>query len=276
VGYDRDIFLAQRRGGISRYFAELIGAFQQSPSFGVHPKLLFDRSNNAHLVEQCLGLRPSIPIPRFLIPATHRSHAARRVIYRLSGGRGGHASVDIVHFTYQFPLRRDLGRASKLAMTVMDLIPELEGSPRMDRRSGIRARLLREADLVFCISETTRQLLLEMYPWIEAITVTTPLGVDHSVFSEQAPSMLAPLDVPYVLYVGSRGGYKNFELLIEALANLRRSSSTLGRVGHHTRSACRSARRVRASNGRRTGQSLRSSACLRLSLPAGRLRIAGA
>ena len=40
VRYDDQIFTWQRRGGISRYFVELIGEFTKGPELGVTPQLV--------------------------------------------------------------------------------------------------------------------------------------------------------------------------------------------------------------------------------------------
>ena len=55
VRYDDRIFTMQRRGGISRYFVELITEFGKDPSLGVTPEVGWRWTTNAHAVEAGLG-----------------------------------------------------------------------------------------------------------------------------------------------------------------------------------------------------------------------------
>ena len=51
VLFDEQIFLLQKRGGISRYFVELIRAFATSPELGIEPILAFKATSNDFLQE---------------------------------------------------------------------------------------------------------------------------------------------------------------------------------------------------------------------------------
>ena len=56
VGFDDQIFVAQRRGGISKYFVELLSRL---PRFGIEPVVLSRGTRNLHLAES--GLVPRLP-----------------------------------------------------------------------------------------------------------------------------------------------------------------------------------------------------------------------
>jgi len=76
-------------------------------------------------------------------------------------------------------------------------------------------RAIRRAQAVICVSESTRADLLNFVPSVEeSAVVVIPNGVSEDY---------APLNVPVeeqVLFVGARGGYKNFRSLVRAVSGL--------------------------------------------------------
>jgi mannosyltransferase len=92
-----------------------------------------------------------------------------------------------------------------------------------------KLRSLRRADAVLCISDATRRDIIEHCPDIDPAKLhVVHLGVDTAVFHPQPtqPSLLAE---GTVLFVGQRGGYKRFDLAVQALRQCPRL--TLGIVG---------------------------------------------
>jgi glycosyltransferase involved in cell wall biosynthesis len=88
-----------------------------------------------------------------------------------------------------------------------------------------KERAVRNADHVICISESTRRDLLARYPLDERNVSVTHLGysalhIDPAYLDGVAFRRFAfSEDIPYILYVGSRGGYKNFAGLLKAFAS---------------------------------------------------------
>ncbi len=97
-----------------------------------------------------------------------------------------------------------------------ELLPETFplGSPHMDKRAFVE-----EADLVLCISESTRTDLLSVYGAPRAPVLVTPLGVAPGFALGVRPAK----DLPdrYLLFVGNRSGYKDFSVLARAFAAAR-------------------------------------------------------
>jgi len=83
-----------------------------------------------------------------------------------------------------------------------------------------KRRCVEEADLVICISETTRSDLLAVYGIPEMRTRVIPLGCNErfEVLQDATVSDERPTDGPYLLYVGERYHYKGFETLMRAYA----------------------------------------------------------
>jgi glycosyltransferase involved in cell wall biosynthesis len=74
----------------------------------------------------------------------------------------------------------------------------------------------RHASALFCISESTRNDLLRLYPFVNPERVhVTHLGVDESFFSGSKDTAN---ETPYFLFVGDRGRTKNFARSLEAFA----------------------------------------------------------
>ena len=218
VAYDPQIFLRQRAGGVSRLFTELIREFDGDKGLGVNALLPFSTTNNALLTaalpERSFRTTPSW-LPRGLLYAP----------WWVRGPRVGR-HLDIVHHTYYG--RRFLGApdGSLQVTTIYDMIPELFSGVQGFTASHLAKReYVRECDLVICISESTRQDLVEVYGYQPERTVVVPLAVP-SGFKPGLPRV-SGLPSDYLMYVGKRKGYKDFSLLPMALEHLRDEGLTV-------------------------------------------------
>jgi glycosyltransferase involved in cell wall biosynthesis len=225
VRFDDQAFTTQRRGGISRYFVELIRAFSQSPELGVQSQLGWRWTRNAHAQEAGLG-------SPLRVPGGSRGHTLRwanRAFNFLQ------PRADITHHTYYRPGYLPRLSTLPIVVTVYDMTPELfpglfpEGNPHLRKREYVG-----RATLVLCISESTRRDLLSIYGSVQAPTIVTHLGVSRCF----APGALRPSWCPdrYVLFLGSRGSYKDFRVAVESFAEMapRQRATTLLAVGGGT------------------------------------------
>lgn len=127
---------------------------------------------------------------------------------------------DIVHETYYSNVSV-APRGSRRVVTVYDMIHE-RFAPMFSRShlttEPKRAAAMR-ADRVLCISENTRRDLVEMFGVPKHKVSVVHIGYDKLVPSGKLPANILPAaQKPYLLYVGSREGYKNFEGLLQAFA----------------------------------------------------------
>lgn len=218
VSYDAQVFRIQRRGGVSRYFTELARTYLSSPNLGVEPVLRSRLIASRHLAEAGLGRRWLVH-PRLL------HHAAPL----LASGPSSHRGADLVHHTYYLP--KDLGGVWPVPRitTIHDMIPELmpelfdQGNPHLAKREYVAV----SSGLIF-VSETSRRDLFRLYGPQDVPTAVAHLAPGRE-FQPRPDS--GARDDRYLLFVGSRGGYKEFETLLVALSMVGSASLALIAVG---------------------------------------------
>jgi glycosyltransferase involved in cell wall biosynthesis len=213
VCIDDQVFTVQPRGGISRYFTELIRAFRTVPELGVAAETPFRYVVNEYLLDLEPGrYRRPAPIPESL----QRGRILRGLNRARMGPRPSRRAI--LHHTYYFPERLDLPAAARLC-TVYDMIPEVfpelfpAGSPHQ-----AKDRYVQECDAILSISHATKADLLAHYGTLDKPVVVTPLGVADAFFTPDGDRH--DTADPYVLFVGQRGWYKNFDVVLRAFARL--------------------------------------------------------
>lgn len=216
VAFDQQVFLLQEYGGISRYVCSLAQDMSLIPDAEV--KVIAPLHFNNHLEQiSRSGLVWGWRVPR--IPKT------ARLVCSLSENLA-HSAIkyyhpDIIHETY-FSAFDFMSTGAKRVLTVYDMIYEKYASSfsRGDVITAAKQSAALRADHVICISESTRRDLLELFDIPEHKVSVVHLGYDTLVPADAADSMLPEITpIPYLLYVGSRGGYKNFEGLLRAVAS---------------------------------------------------------
>lgn len=206
---DEQIFAIQPYGGISRLFAELTRQFLSDPSLGVDLDPLQAPIVNRYILDDP-GLTKRLRVRQarnqWTALAWYFSHLERR-------------RADVVHTTFYLPHGLASARGSKRVITVYDMIPER--MPDTRRRLDLltlKRRYIDSADHVICISEATKEDLLEVYGSVDAPISVVHLGVDERFNSDV--SVLAEFPESYVLYVGHRGQYKDAQTLVRAFAEI--------------------------------------------------------
>ena len=212
VAFDDQIFNAQLRGGISKYFVELM---QRLPEHGIDPVLLSTKTRNLHLAET--GWVTRLP------PQSQRAETVKWVSWRLTGHPRSSPRplppFDLMHhtFTNGAYLR---GWQGPRVVTVFDMTPELypsyftHGNPHFEKR-----RYTRDSDAIISITENTAQDLYRIYSEdLRTKTHVIPFGVGEEFFGPSPDTMELP--ERYLLFVGVRYGYKDFETGLAAFARM--------------------------------------------------------
>lgn len=221
VGFDDQIFIAQSRGGISKYFVEII---QRLPKYGIEPILLCENTRNSHLGES--GLVPKAK------SESNLKNRLRGYVWRLTGNpryKGDLlGSVDLIHHT--FTHRSYLGLAGKPnIVTIYDMIPEVypeyfpTGNPHF-----AKAQYAKHCDVLISISESTTTDMLSFYgEELRSKTVVVPFGVGEQFLSPHPEVEMPELPDKYLLFVGVRRGYKHFTTAYRAFEKLAEKNSDL-------------------------------------------------
>jgi len=221
IAYDSQIFCAQVYGGVSRYFCEIAPRISKTP--GVQVSITAPMHINAYLAHVSSGI-----VSGFRAPDTDRFQTSRGVNYPRLALRGlgllmgdwmlRAMKPDIVHETYFSPYRLGSRRARRV-LTIYDMIHEKFASsfPHADKTARYKALAAERADHVICISESTRRDAIEILGLPPEKTSVIYLGFDlMGKAAARIDSPIFSVRKPFLLYVGMRGGYKNFIRLLQA------------------------------------------------------------
>lgn len=217
--FDSQAFVEQARGGVSRYFGELMAAlaarghWRPAAHAGFHHAPL---PWSAGVRRVGLRLRiPAVPRTTRLLQGVNRSLVPRQLPSELAQG--------VYHPTWYD--RRMIARFGDLprVVTVHDLIPESWPEVTSAQQLADKRAAVAGSAAVICVSAATRDDLVEHYPEAADRAIVIHLGLPS--YLEQPQLSVAPADLPqgpYVVYVGNRGSYKNFATLVQALGRCRR------------------------------------------------------
>ncbi|WP_143559673.1 glycosyltransferase family 4 protein [Sphingomonas dokdonensis] len=216
--FSHDIFSAQATGGISRCMIELMHALDSTRSA---PWQLYVGHNNNALLAEASG---STWYAKHAIGASSAT-GRRSPLSALRNERGLRSLVGpgtIVHRTYH-PVVDLLPRSALVIETVHDMwdfVAADERGPRAMLRRHLKRRALERADRIVCVSQSTRDYLGNLSPRLADRAIVIPHGTSR--LSDRP----APVDRerPFFLFVGRRDRYKNFAVLLHALALLHRDA----------------------------------------------------
>jgi glycosyltransferase involved in cell wall biosynthesis len=224
VGFDDQIFVAQNRGGISKYFVELIARL---PNHGIEPILLSRGTRNRHLIES--GFVRELP-PDGRVRGLIRAVAWRFTGWFSTSVSANDKNLDIVHHTFTMGpyLRRWRGRR---VVTNFDMIPEIfPGYFKLGNPHFAKRRYCERCDAVISISHSTTNDMLRLYGnHLASKTVQIPFGVSETFLSPALGSVELSFEIPakFLLFVGIRRGYKRFDLAVKAFERLAKTDPDL-------------------------------------------------
>lgn len=200
VLYDYQAFM-QRHGGVSRYFTELIGALERIRGFEAWVPPLF--SDNEYFTDtKTLLTRRHFKGKERLMSAVNRARGSRAFV----------RPFDVFHPTYYHPYF--LQRLQRpFVLTVHDMIHELfsENGIHDDGTCRNKSRLCDKAARIIAVSCNTKNDLCRLLGVQESKVTVIPHAT--SLRYDGEPRLH---DRPYILSVGARSGYKNFEVFVRA------------------------------------------------------------
>jgi glycosyltransferase involved in cell wall biosynthesis len=216
VLYDHQCFVQQQFGGVSRYHYQLIKELNKLQD--VEATLSLKYSNNFYITEDIsLGVKKFFPNHKFYFKRTILDH-----INRISTNKDLDSSnYDIFHPTYFNPYFLNHLNNKPFVLTVYDSIHEKypEIINVIDKTLEHKKLLLSKANLIIAISESTKNDLIQIYNIPPEKIEVTYLAAS---INKSLASTILKVDLPekYILYVGNRDFYKNFNNFILAVEPL--------------------------------------------------------
>lgn len=216
IAHDEQMFVLQQYGGVSRYHAKLIENLNNIDNTNAkafapfHQNFYLGKLQKEYVKGYTLGAYPLHT--RFIFKPFNRIIGTRLI---------RKWSPDILHLTY-YDWKGTFGSKCKIAVTIHDMIyekyPELfENSQQVISK---KKYAVDKADLVICVSQSTKNDLLEITGVDEEKVKVIYHGFDKIDLSEKEISVFNDrFNFDYILYIGHRKKYKNFDLLLKAYSN---------------------------------------------------------
>ena len=208
--YDNQIFDIQRFGGISRYFCEIMRRLSMKKDIAVRYSI------NYYLTTYRLG-KHRISLPRFIFK--HYRKRCQNKNKELSKKLLTQKKKFLFHPTYYDPYFLEYIGNNPYVITVHDMIHEKFPSFFSDAREIIaqKKEVISRANRIIAISENTKRDIIELLhinpDKIDVIYHSTSMKPFTGKQSLELPNT-------FLLFVGDRNPYKNFDRLARVFSKL--------------------------------------------------------
>ncbi|MCF6149884.1 MAG: glycosyltransferase family 4 protein [Candidatus Kuenenia sp.] len=225
VLYDHQIFVFQDYGGISRYFYELTNVFNNQEDIHFDLPLLY--SNNHYIRKtNFLKCKPFLEAKNFrgktrLLNFIHKY--TEKKILRKKG-------FDVFHPTYYDPYFLKYIGNKPFVLTIYDMVYELfpQIFSTRDKTSVNKKLLASKAAKIIAISENTKRDVIKLFGIKEDKVEVIYLGNSLCFgITEKVKGMSNENPQKYLLFVGNRRAYKNFDTFIESISPLLKEDKNL-------------------------------------------------
>ena len=210
--FDNKIFINQINGGPSVYFINLIKNIREinndtKISSYIHLSNML-RESDLKNTGYKLPLNNKLVQYNFLKKFLHKinNYNCNIDIKRFD--------PDILHTTYYENYKYIVNKKLKKIVTVFDLINEKFNETFYRKKLKYqKKKILDVADKIICISNNTKKDLLNFYDVDEK-----KISVIHLGYPKKQTNLKRIFNFPYILFVGTRWKYKNFDKLLEAIS----------------------------------------------------------
>ena len=219
--FDHQAFTIQKYGGISRYYAELINAFKENTEIDTRISLVTSENENLNLIYP--GRKLSLLPKQDFRGKTYASHLLNKAGSTLALKRN---EFDIFHPTYYDRYFLKSIKKKPFVLTVYDTIyeklnhlyPELQSD-----KQGVydKRKILDAASAIIAISNHTKLDIIELYQLDPSKVVTIPLAMANpeTKHFEIDNCFTFDLKKKYLLFVGNRTIYKNFDFFFRSVSS---------------------------------------------------------
>lgn len=209
---DDEIFTLQDKyGGISRLFADYISYFKKDKDIKFY--LPFILSNNNHLNETLFKKNKFLP--------KVNSHFKTKIIKIINNFFLKkfiiNNNYDCLHLTYMYKDIVNLNN-KPLITTIYDLIPEIKQKffSNINYFVNLKYFLIKKSLRIITVSNTSKKDILDFYKITEKkIKVIYPTLFNYKLSKKE---ILIPKN--FILYIGFRNSYKNFNVLLKSFINI--------------------------------------------------------
>lgn len=213
--FDNQIFISQKFGGISRYFTELIAGLKGIPGVKVDISLFY--SKNVHLKESSFPRLYGDLLPsRNFIGKERIQNLLTKLSLRVQFMNLKKQDFDVFIPTYYDPFFLNFIGNKPFVLTVYDMIHELFPHYFPNNQVTfvpVKKQLIEKATKIIAISESTKRDIIRLYPEVEEAKIEV-VYLSHSI--KEGPDKKLDLPEKYILFVGNRWSYKNFNFFLEA------------------------------------------------------------
>lgn len=221
IFFDHQKFSTQKFGGISRYFANIIDEIKKNSEFDYLLGVV--NSQNFYIKNEKQFLNN--PLANIFLKSEYgyRTFKTNELYCKFLLKQN---NFDIFHPTYYDPyFIKNLKKP--MVTTIHDMTYErLPGYFWVQDPLTSQKRIsAQRADKIIAISETTKRDLLTYLEVDESKVEVIYHGID--IDSELELEAVKNLPSEYLLFVGDRGGYKNFYLMLDAFASLSKKHPNL-------------------------------------------------
>lgn len=214
VLFDNQCFYYNGVGGVSRFFYEIIKGLEKFPFINVsyqnHP--LIQKYDNDKVLKrlELKGLsRIRLEIEKYF---------NKREIIKVLKSEKINVFIPSYYDVYFLPF---LGN-TKLIIVIHDLICEKYNLNSIESRNKLK--LLDRADVIICVSETTKKELLSYYP--QFFKKEIEIVYHGNSLTKLKPSLINLESANFGLFVGNRHGYKNFKRLLIEISDFLKDNPT--------------------------------------------------
>jgi len=225
---DPQIYNSQVYGGVSRYYTEVFSELEKKNDVEIEIPIFF--SNNEYLKVSSLYKKDHKKYSGVINLISKLGISTRKMVKKKSKKKAVAAlkkqCYDVFIPTYYDTYFLEYTNGRPYVLTIYDMIHELFPQYFNDAQeiAANKLLLMKNAAKIIAVSHNTKKDIIRMYPEIEASKIEV---VYHG--SSIAVDADKKVDLPenYILFVGVRNNYKNFEFLVESVTGLFTADETL-------------------------------------------------
>lgn len=215
IAYDHQIFSGQKYGGISKYFYQLVKNISKTENT---VRIFSPIHRNYYIKELPKELVMGKKFDKYPL-GSYGDRIVTELNRLLIKPILNQYQPSIIHETF-FSKHKSGVKQIPTVITVYDMIHELFDYylPPYHRGWAEKKISVDRADHIICISQSTKNDLMNLFDVEESKISVTHLAFERSKISNQADDLLIN-NRPYILYVGWREWYKNFNNFLTSIAS---------------------------------------------------------